>query len=222
MPKRNEIEAAIGLDPLANAELLTGKSYKTDPHTMGLGMMMRLEQSAVARKLLEEADDTLFSNELNRYLRIIGEEGFEQILKIDFTSEGKKEHFFVFYHSEDGILLVFDTYGGDHVNGGNFYYNIRPHARNNTFYECISSGGFKGTGGDLVWVGHHDCREALRLHIAKLREAGDFVKEWVESPFLWLLYYGDIKNKGYDYKAINAERIAMFPKEVQQAIAGKQ
>jgi hypothetical protein len=37
---------------------------------------------------------------------------------------------------------------------------------------------------------------------------------------MWLLHYMDTKVKGYDYKAITADRIAMLPEDVRTAISG--
>lgn len=216
------LDDVLRFDPLATAEKMTGTSYKEDPVALGLGFGLMQGHGAMKRKMLEERDDTTFSNKLDRYMRIAGEEGFREILKVPFTSasSGKQECFYVMYHDADGILLMFDTYCGDSVNGGKFYYNVKmkPDDKN---WRVRSSGHFCQVGDDWIWVGDHDCREALRHHIAQLRANGGFIKEWVEQPFLWILHHGDTKVDGYDYKAINAERIAMFPIEVQKAIAGK-
>jgi hypothetical protein len=216
-----ELHDTLRTDPIAVAEQVTGVSYKEDEGTLGLGVLMHMSHGARKREMLEERDDTTFSNDLDRYLRIIGEEGFQKILELDFTKRETAEKFFVFYHFEDGILLSFDTYGGDSVNGGKFRYNIKPNGTTKDFAEsqCTSSGGYTEHDGEMIWSGDHDCREALRHHIAMLRENGTFVKDWVKPPFLWLLHHGDIEGE-YDYDAINAERIAMFPEEVQKAISG--
>ena len=58
--------------------------------------------------------------------------------------------------------------------------------------EFTSSGSFKHPDGfvtsdvrdaaynnnELIWVGYHDCREALRFHIRRLREDGTFLNPW--------------------------------------------
>jgi hypothetical protein len=72
-----------------------------------------------------------------------------------------------------------------------------------------------------IWSGNHDCREALKFNINQLAENGTFVKKWKKQPFLWLLHYMDTEKKDYDYNAINKERIAMLPIEVQELIKGE-
>lgn len=72
-----------------------------------------------------------------------------------------------------------------------------------------------------IWSGHHDCREALKFNINRLSENGTFVKKWKEQPFLWLLHHEDSKREGYDYKAINEEKIKMLPEDVQELIKGE-
>ena len=66
--------------------------------------------------------------------------------------------------------------------------------------------------------GHSDGREALRHGLAKLEKAGEILPVWVDRPFLWLLHYGDTKIPGYNYEAINNERIAMMPEWVREMI----
>jgi len=214
-----ELHSVLSIDPIAVAEQLTGASYKDDKATLGLGVLMHIGHSARKSAMLEECDDTTFSHDLDQYLRIIGEEGFKKILELDFTKRGTAEKFFVFYHYENGILLSFDTYGGYSVSDGRFCYNIKLNVEPKYFSGCTSSGGYTKHDGEMIWVGYHDCREALRYHIAVLRENGTFVKNWIKQPFLWLLHHGDTDGE-YDYNAINAERIAMFPEEIQKSISG--
>lgn len=217
-----QINDALHFDPLAEAERVTGSLYKGSMETIELGVMLMQTHGVKKKQMLEANDDTTLSNKLDRYLRIVGEEGFREILKVPFTSPSsqKKECLYVMYHDSDGILLVFDTYGGDHVNGGKFYYNIRLEPKASG-HRVTSSGSYRQVGDGYVWVGDHDCREALRHHITQLRAHGEFVKEWVEQPFLWILHHGDTTFEDYDYEMINSERIAMLPIEVQRSISGK-
>lgn len=215
------LDRLLRFDPLAEAETITGSSYKGDPDTRALGFMLLQQNGAIKQQLLEVRGDTTFNNQLDRYLEIVAKEGFREILRVPFTSRwNEQECLYVMYHDGDGILLTFDTYCGEKVNGGKFYYNIKmkPDEPN---WHVISSGHYCQVGDDYVWVGDHDCREALRHHIAQLRAHGEFIKEWIEQPFLWLLHHGDTKDDNYDHKEITAERIAMFPIEVQKAIAGE-
>jgi len=69
-----------------------------------------------------------------------------------------------------------------------------------------------------IWVGNHDCREALKFNISELQKNGTFVKQWVDTPFLWLLHYMDTKSEGYDHEKITTERLNKLPKGVREAM----
>lgn len=126
----------LDIDPLAEAEKITGKSYKDeDPdypvpgfnETSALGFALNFEHARNKERVLQEMDDTCFRNTLEDYTRIITEEGFEKILEIPFIGDGWGEPvndtFFVYWHP-DGILLQFDTYNGNEtINGSTFHYN---------------------------------------------------------------------------------------------------
>jgi len=218
------IRSLLHYDPLDEAERKTGKSYKENKDVSALGWALMMENSQNKNELLDLNDDTKLSNELDNYLRIVKDEGFDIILKEDFLGyDNFTESLFVLWNNKDGVLLCFDTYRTKDVNGGHFYYNWKPDRSNKDWYSLTSSGHL---GENDTYIGHHDCREALRLHLSDLRENGTFVKPWIEQPFLWLLHYGDTHdssygNKKYDYEKINASRIAKFPKNVRRYISGK-
>lgn len=212
-------EKLLNFDALDAAEVVTGKSYKDDEKTANMGLFLHAAAGKAKAEMLTAAGDTSLRNGLADYLRIIAAEGFEQMLRLPFTAKGyrdepdRAEELHVHYHRADGILLVFDTYRTNGVNGGHFFYNWRR--KEGGSFGVVSSGHGRPDG---IWAGHHDCREALRYHIRRLREEGSFVTPWVERPFLWLLHHGDTKVEGYNYKAINAERIAMLPEDVRAAL----
>ncbi|MFA5994289.1 MAG: hypothetical protein WC823_04995 [Parcubacteria group bacterium] len=210
----------LNVDAFSVAEMLTNRSYKNHSATAHLGRILHLLKGVVIGTTLKKMDDTVFSNKLSNYLRIIQEEGFQILLTLPFSDkEGCEEKYYICFHKEDGILLSFDTYGGDSINGGHFYYNWQPSNNDpKNGYKVLSSGGYRKDGAEFIWAGHHDCRETLRLHIYDLRKNGKFVTPWIEQPFIWLLHYMDTKNPSYDYKAINKERLAMLPPEVLQSI----
>lgn len=216
----DDLDTLLRTDPLSEAEKITGVSYKEDDSTAALGMLMAMDNSSRREKELLARGDTLFSNDLDRYISIIEDYGFEQLLDLPF--EGKsysgepapKEHFFVYWHPE-GLLLVFDTHQTTNVNSATVYYNWEPNdPRDDDWWKLISSGGFRGD----CWIGNHDAREALVHHMDALKAEGKFLNSWDSAPFIWLLHYMDTKNEDYDYKAINKERIAMLPEEIQKAI----
>lgn len=216
-----ELERRLKLDPLARAEELTGVSYKDkaagdgfDNPAVALGFLMMQENAAAKERLLTEADDTTMLNDLSRYRRIIESYGFELVLADEWVSSwGHRETYFIFAHRK-GLLLSFDTYNGTRVNGGNVYYNWKPSVPWDEVSGCLSSGGMSGE----IWVGHHDCREALIHNLNKLNNRGEFVAPWARRPFLWLLHYDDSKTPGYDYAAITESRIKRLPAWVQEML----
>lgn len=228
-----ELDDLLNFDALAEAEKIRGTSYKEDNATSMLGLALQFDKVQSLRAALDARDDTKLSETVSNYLRIAQSEGFEIVLQLPFTGRWRggverQETLYVLFNAKEGILLKFDTYNSKDVNGGKFYYNWRPNPGVET-WRVTSSGGWHGTGEDSYWVGDHDCREALRHHLAKLRQNGAFLTPWRDMPFLWLLHYMDTKDaeggsllyNGYDYKAITAERIAMLPDFVQVAIGAK-
>lgn len=193
--------------------------------------------NALKQAAMELTGDTSFTNTVERYLRIAKEVGFTVVLELPFSVNDKhdkitrNEKFFVLWR-KDGILLTFDTYGEDHVNGGNFYYNWKANEFGSR-HDATSSGGYvlppgkkwdDVDGQNLTWAGHHDCREGLKFHIRQLEHYGKFLPKWEGRPHLWLLHHGDTDGKQwFELKSdeINEERIKMLPKEVQEAITPK-
>jgi hypothetical protein len=212
----------LSRDPLAIAEDLTGKSYKEDDQAMRLGVALAFTHGAAKREALQATRDTHHGTALQEYLEIVHEEGFRECLALPFKGTGWgdscDETFYVFWHP-DGVLLKFDTFNGDRVNGGDFLYNRVPNKPGWPSHQIISSGGFyELPDKTMVWIGGHDCREALRLNLRGLRENGRLLSPWVKRPFLWLLHYMDTKDPAYNYKAITEARIAMLPDDVRAAI----
>lgn len=135
MKKEHEKILQLGkIDPLHEAELLTGKSYKEDDQTSWLGFALQREKSKQLEQLLKSIGDTTFSNKLSDYLKIVTAFGFEIIYQNQFVCEGRNEQHFILWHKELSILLNFDTFSWEsgelNVNSGNFYYNWSPHCGN--------------------------------------------------------------------------------------------
>lgn len=217
----SEIDRLLAVDPLAEAERITGVSYKDKEHGEGfdnpataLGLIL-MQTNAVAKdKVLRETGDTVFSNELPRYQTIIEKYGFEKVLEDHWQSTwGPEEIYFIYAHRK-GLLLAFDTFDGKRVNGGKVYYNWRP-ASLDVMCGATSSGGMTKDG---VWVGDHDCREALIHNLTKLDNRGEFVCPWAKRGFLWLLHFDDPKTPGYNYQAITSERVSRLPQWVRDFI----
>jgi hypothetical protein len=180
--------------------------------------------------------DTLFSDKLTRYLNIVKSIGFEVIYEENFQppryeedEPSRNETYFVMAR-RDGLLLSFDTYNGDSINGGSLYYNWKLNEGEEYPYRYTRSGGwefpegvdrYKAPMSEATWVGNHDCREALVFNISRLEEHGNFVTPWVKQPFMWLSHYGDICRQDFQSDALTKlmeDRIAQFPDWVKEMI----
>ena len=216
------VRAMLDLDPLAEAEKLTGHSYKEDESTQGLGFVL-LQVSAQAKdEALTARGDTTFRNTLERYVGIIEAYGFRQVLDLPFEDYGYAEHKFVYWH-DDGLLLTFDTYQAVNVNGGHVYYNWRPNDPRGHWGMVVSSGHFSGE----VWSGYHDCREALIFNLDQLRTNGKFVSPWVDDPKVWLMTRteahavddADWLVRSAHYDDVIEANLARLPEDVRKAIS---
>lgn len=209
-----ELAVVMKIDPLATAEDISGQRVEDGGLGFAFGLAMVHSKSEKMRELLTARNDIWDGMPLLDYLRTIEQNGYERLFEIPFEADGRRETLF-FYAHRDGLLLKFDTYAGDRVNSGNVYYCWEPSGE--TDFWITSSGGMIGTD-HKIWVGNHDCREALIFNMDRLRAHGRFVTRWPKRPFLWLLHYQDAKVEGYDYEAINTERIAMMPDWVREMI----
>jgi hypothetical protein len=216
------LESALNYDPIADAEDRFGAIEKSDK-AMAQALASVYEHGQMKRRLLGDANDSYYNIPLSDFIAIAEDIGFRQVLKVDFKSrDGNDESFYIFWH-DDGLLLKFDSYCG-HLNGGDFYYNwlMKDTKR---CWEFTSNGHMHWT--DYmdsdnenctdIWVGHHNCVEAMRYNIQMLRENGTFLKQWVETGFLWLCHHGDV-TKDQEYENINNSRIDMLPAEIRDMI----
>ena len=124
----DKLQSILSVDPLAEAEKLTGKSYKDSKATQSLGFAMGMSHNDAKRRMLEEAGDTAWGTTLGQYISIVAGIGFQEVYREEFESSSSKqtECLYVFYR-KPGQLLVFDTYRGcGVVNGGNVHYNWVP------------------------------------------------------------------------------------------------
>jgi hypothetical protein len=223
-----EIRKILNRDPLAEAEQVTGRSYKDSKFTSFIGLQNHLEATADRQQVMLETGDTFYGDTLDRYMLIAKGIGFEIVLDIPFVNPRDKtqNHFFILWNNE--ILLCFDTWNGDKVNGGKFYYNWIPKSKE--YPRLILSSGSWETPEMDLWSGDHDCREALKFKISELNRYGSFLPEWKKQPYLWLIHYGDEKDvemncgdnwkmRSHEYKNITKDRINMLPEHVIKAIS---
>lgn len=80
----------LDFDGLAEAEKITGKSYKTDIYTQSLGMKMMLDNNKKKKDLLESQNDSTFLTTEEDYLRIVESIGFIYLLVEPFILCGMK------------------------------------------------------------------------------------------------------------------------------------
>ena len=226
-----ELETRLAFDALNAAEKITGRSINDGDRPAGeIASMLLQENEDRKRELLLINNDTTFFDTLEHFTAVILDMGFDLALREDFISDSSldgrnkgQESFYIYAH-RDGMLLAFDTFWGDKMNGGHLYYNWVPNSVNDRS-GAAGIGSFKEhpegvefDGRRLIWVGDHDCREALRLKVNRLRKHGRFMPKWGKAPFLWLMHHQDIKAKDYDYEALNKARIAKLPEWVQEMI----
>jgi hypothetical protein len=193
-----------------------------------LGMQNFFENNEKKKLALEALGDTSFHTPLDRYLQIVLGLDFELALEIPFKGSVGHETFYVFWRR--GILMAFDTFWSrKHVNGGKFSYNWEPKPEVQEIWRYTSSGTVTRLSEDRIWVGDHDCREALKHHISQLEAHGRILETWVDQGYLTLLHHGDeiaLKREGRTYnletmQAITNARISLLPERIRKAISGK-
>lgn len=214
----SDIDRLINKDSLAEAECITGKSYKNDGSTLELGAMMHMTNAEKKHEALEEAGDTTFSMATDDYIEVIERIGFQKIYEESFQDDGHEECYYIYWFGKKGILLEFDTHRGRR-NAATMYYNIK--LKEDLEQYTISSGGFVDID-ERIWSGNHDAREAIIHKINKLSRNGIFLRKWQEQPFHWLTHFGDPDcDYPYDeYKELTKKRIKQFPDEVINKING--
>lgn len=220
MSDSNRIADLLAYDALSEAERITGESYKNDESTSAIGFGLHLMHARDKEAALAEAHDSHFRMDLADILALFADLGFEEVLCDDFKGTARNdepapaETFRILWHA-DGLLATVESYGTTGHNMSKVYYNLKVTDETN-LWSRTSSGHFA----DGVWVGDHDAREGIRTKLSRLREVGDFLPVWVERPFLWLVNYAETKRDGYDYAAINKDRISRLPENLRKAIGG--
>lgn len=208
-----ELKEALAFDPLAEAERLTGLSYKKNDAVTALGFgLMRKQREQTNALLFLNRDTNAFGQSLQEYLEIIADMGFQQIL--EDPVEGTDDTYRIFWR-EDGVLLNVEGYNGNRsVNSAAAYLN---YAGPRDPLTCTNGLAAEVDGVD-VWDCHLDAREGFRFSLAEMSAAGRILPAWIKRPFLWLLTYKESKVEGYDHEAITESRIARLPESVQKAI----
>lgn len=206
------LDKILNFDPISVAEKFGGDG------TMALGLSIL--HSAKKQEILSGLGDTFLCNDLDRYLAIIESVGFRKAYelpfscKMSFDNETRNEKQFAYWH-DDGLFLIFDTYAETRVNIGNIYYNWIPESKD--WHNYTESGGLW----EKVWVGYHDCREALLFHMNRLRVHGKLLPQWIYTPSIWFCHHGDTNSFPKDWifsgitGLIRDERIKLIPEDIR-------
>lgn len=243
-PDQEELQKILNTDPLAEAERLTGDSYKKNEGTLALGMLMQMDHVATKRQALEARGDTCYGTKVDEYLNIVQSEGFEVVLHEAFEDVRPADHYPTNYKDElyilwhpDGILSYFDTYGvgsgsglAPSVNSGDVGFNWEPTGEKrwpdhtSGHYVGYDNGRILLPGEDsptkrLILIGSHDAREAFRHRLAVLRQNGRFVLPWIESPWLWLTGYGEEMSDSPVPYLKSIERFQKLPEHIRRNLA---
>ena len=221
------IQNLITTDPLAEAEKLTGQSYKDS----SLGMGMHINHNQNKREALESAGDTHHSSSFSDQIMAFLELGFETVLVeafdgVSYDGEVRKETLMLFWHP-DGVLGSCESHMGTNRNSAAIHYNMkfREDAMEN-YFRVTSSGRFVNLE-ERIWSGDHDAREAIKHHFNALKAVGEFLPIWVDQPYLKIMTYQDYKDKveGESWTEekvrtdkIKHDRLAKLPEHVRTAI----
>jgi len=218
----NEFDEMLNIDPLGEAEKITGRSYKEDEETLHLGMLLQLAKNSQVSEELSLRNDTHFGISWNEALSIYEDLGFQEIFSEEFSDflypeNPKTEVYKVFWN--EGFLLAVESYNAmSTVNSASLYYNWIPHDLKNS-HRFTSSGSYdENSEGELVWSGDHDAREGLRNIISNLKGHGEILETWQFSPFLWLVNFSAKKQDDYSYKRENQRVMSNFPESIQERI----
>ena len=187
---KEKIDAIIDLDPLSEAEKLTGTSYKGDNFTSFIGMMLQMDKGSKMEKLMDETDDTKLTNKESDYLRKVTNLGFESILVEPFQGRHVEERLHCLWHKDYSILLVFDTYSWDgsepSVNSAKMYYNWSPN-KEKYDYRVTSSGGFIAFYADENFVNHPNPTPRPTYEYDSYLDTGEKWKEYNKKVDEWNL-----------------------------------
>jgi hypothetical protein len=223
------ITNALNFDSIAEAEELTGVSYKDDPAVGALGMALAMKHNKKKAQLLQDSRDTHFRITYDEALEVYKDLGFEEVYSEDFDdsarsfSQGYKDQYKVLWNQE-GILATVESYGGKSLNSSKIYYNWQPNEDEKNIFQYISSGhmagGVNGDPNERIWVGDHDAREGLRHTLSVLRDHGKFLPQWRERPHLWLINYGEQPSEfDFDYyEKLKKEKVDRLPKHIQELL----
>lgn len=186
----SDVERALNYDAFGHAEEITGRDYKTDETTGGLGLALFLRANQRKDSLLNETGDSTFRTPFYDFIVMAQEDGFEPVLAEYFDGNHRDEKYVLLWHA-DGMLLSVESYD-TWVNSAELFYVLEPPDHR---FRWSLGGGSGPLGGEesTMFYGNKDVREGFRHHLNKIREAEgvEYVKPWPDdaNPFYSLLTY---------------------------------
>lgn len=214
-------------DSLADAEKLTGESYKTSKLTSALGFGLHIQKVQDEQALAEITDDTT-GDSLEHYLKVAKELGFEVVGNWDFVGREYppepvlQEKLFLLWHRDKYSSLEIETYAAHRVNKATLRYAWQPPEGFSGLPGWICSGGMR----DGIWCGYHHADKFLRNIWKEINETGELVP-WPEFPFMQLVGYSEClytnrKGSAFDSvkhtKQLTAQRLETVPGYVREGM----
>jgi hypothetical protein len=214
------VEQVLNFDPLASAEEMTGESYKTCKLTEAIGVLSHFDHNQRKRELLKSIGDTYFSMTWDELKALLPNLGFQILAIEEFPGDDNhtEEMIFAWDPVRSALLTAHSYWGRKSVNTGTVYFCWKPTDRNDWALNRCSSSPLEVNGEYVGRSYGYDIREGLKHFLETADRKGTFFKKWPGKPWLWLLNFSDTRDKNYNYDAINARRISMLPKEVQELI----
>lgn len=116
MNRTDVILNALSRDAIAEAEALTGKSYKENELTQLLGLLRHTELVKNKRSLMDSERDTNFRNDPIWLKNRLAEDGFvllhsEEFVGHNYGDGAPTEEFNIFFCYRRGLLVFMETFG---------------------------------------------------------------------------------------------------------------
>lgn len=221
---RHEVKKFLDFDVIDLAE----KISKDEEGSMALGFVMNKIKRKVIEREMKDRGDTYPRISFIDFRRILIDNDFKLIYEEEFQGKDYKDIQVIYWKDDEGLLLTADSYSGQkNVNSAKIYYNWKSEIINasNVFELDITQNGcFLQMKPYPIWIGSYYANEALIYHLDGLRTYGEFIPEWVQTPFLWLLNYNDSDGEyeSYSYEEINKQKLAKIDPQIRNKFIRKE
>lgn len=209
----NTTREMLDFDGLAQAEQITGQSYKDDKETEGLGMLLHIMGSQVKANHLQSIGDSYFNMPWDESKALFESAGFEIILLEEFegTDRGSgspREEFLI--AQRGGAILVAESFSTTRRNKASIYFNAKLKDPKDEYYfpRCSGTSVYIGEfpdhrgfapkdmtleefNAESVRIGDFDAREGMLSRLADIEEHAEIILPWIECPFMSLVNYAE-------------------------------